>query len=621
MAVWKIKERNELVREGKGQGHQALISSVGATNGIDKFSVISPGNTTDFGDLTRDTNGGNDAGGSNTRAVFLGGQNPTSDTIDYVTFRSDGNAADFGNLTDARGTLNGNGSSQTRILVGGGDDGPSNVNIIDFVQIQHTGNATDFGDLTAARNTSSISNGVRCLFYAGGPFSNVIDFVNIATAGNATDFGDATASKRSGTGGIASATRGVFTGGVSPGSSELTTIEFVNFATTGNGTDYGDTHTGLQNASGAANGVRGFNIGGQAPSNQTRMDFWNIDSTATVSDFGDATSGGTMGGSTCEAHAGVREFQDIIQRPSVTYMPGSGRGIAMGGYNSPAPKSTIELIHIPTLGNSSDFGDMHTAMSFGSANSSLTRTIMQGGYNNALTTEVDQIQYIEHASQGNGADFGNLLSTRANSTSTGSCSSTRGLSEGGGAGGSGVVNEIEFITMTTLGNGTDFGDLTQAREVPASCSSPTRGVTGGGAAPGASNVMDYVTIASTGNSTDFGDLTEARARNGALSSSTRGIFSGGDPGPSLANIIDYITIASTGNAQDFGDLLNGQTGPNGMSNNTRGVFVGGRISPANINVLQSITIASTGNAADFGDLSEVKEGIMCGSDSHGGLPG
>ena len=122
MAIWKVKERNELVREGKGQGHQALISSVGATNGIDKFNVTSPGNTTDFGDLTRDTNGGNDAGGSNTRAVFLGGQNPTSDTIDYINFKSDGNAADFGNLTDARGTLNGNGSSQTRILVGGGDD-------------------------------------------------------------------------------------------------------------------------------------------------------------------------------------------------------------------------------------------------------------------------------------------------------------------------------------------------------------------------------------------------------------------------------------------------------------------------------------------------------------------
>ena len=66
------------------------------------------------------------------------------------------------------------------VLVGGGDDNPSNVNVIDFVQIQHTGNVTDFGDLTAARNTSSISNGVRCLFYVQVVyFSNVIDFVSI----------------------------------------------------------------------------------------------------------------------------------------------------------------------------------------------------------------------------------------------------------------------------------------------------------------------------------------------------------------------------------------------------------------------------------------------------------
>ena len=84
-----------------------------------------------------------------------------------MTFRSDGNVADFGNLTDARGTLNGNGSSQPEY------SGwwrrrwySSNVNVIDFVQIQHTGNLQIYlGDLTAARNTSSISNGVRCLFY------------------------------------------------------------------------------------------------------------------------------------------------------------------------------------------------------------------------------------------------------------------------------------------------------------------------------------------------------------------------------------------------------------------------------------------------------------------------
>jgi len=57
------------------------------------------------------------------------------------------------------------------------------------------------------------------------------------------------------------------------------------------------------------------------------------------------------------------------------------------------------------------------------------------------------------------------------------------------------------------------------------------------------------------------------------------------------------------------------------STEIRGVSFGGRISPANINVIQFITIASTGNTTDFGDLSEVKEGAMTGSDSHGGLQG
>ena len=263
---------------------------------------------------------------------------------------------------------------------------------------------------------------------------------------------------------------------------------------------------------------------------------------------------------------------------------------------------------------------MVLAAAFGSANSSLTRMIMQGGYKDGSSwNETDTIQYIEMASQGAVGDFGNLLSTRANSASTGSCSPTRGLSEGGGTGGGGQVNEIEYITMASLGNGTDFGNLTVAREVAAACSSSTRGVCGGGAEPSASNVMDYVTIASTGDSTDFGDLTVGRGRPGACGSSTRGVFSGGDSDPANSNVIDYITIASTGDASDFGDLLNGQTGPNGMSNNIRGVFCGGRISPNNINVLQYITIASTGNAADFGDLTAVKEGGMPGSDSHGGL--
>ena len=76
----------------------------------------------------------------------------------------------------------------------------------------------------------------------------------------------------------------------------------------------------------------------------------------------------------------------------------------------------------------------------------------------------------------------------------------------------------------------------------------------GGSPAALQNVIDYITMASEGNSTDFGDLTEARStlkRGG--NTSTRGVFCGG-LNPSLVNTMDFITIGSTGNAQDFGDL-------------------------------------------------------------------
>ena len=81
---------------------------------------------------------------------------------------------------------------------------------------------------------------------------------------------------------------------------------------------------------------------------------------------------------------------------------------------------------------------------------------------------------------------------------------------------------------------------------------------GGDDPDGAVNVIEYITIGSTGNATDFGDLTQARTRQSGASSSTRGICAGGDSSGKL-NIIDYITIASTGDATDFGDLYTGGT--------------------------------------------------------------
>ena len=72
-----------------------------------------------------------------------------------------------------------------------------------------------------------------------------------------------------------------------------------------------------------------------------------------------------------------------------------------------------------------------------------------------------------------------------------------------------------------------------------------------------SNVIQFVTISTLGNSEDFGDLSETGVRYCAgLSSSTRGVRAGGKRGSPSTEVdtIDYITMATKGNATDFGNL-------------------------------------------------------------------
>ena len=132
-----------------------------------------------------------------------------------------------------------------------------------------------------------------------------------------------------------------------------------------------------------------------------------------------------------------------------------------------------------------------------------------------------------------------------------------GYVEGGGVGG---TNTIEYITIQSTGNSVDFGDLSyRGADGPTAFSSKTRGIFAGPGyiypAGGSFNIIEYVTIATLGNSTDFGDLTQTASFPGSASNSTRGvIFTGGGAGP-YTNVINYVTIASTGNAQDFGDLI------------------------------------------------------------------
>jgi len=250
-----------------------------------------------------------------------------------------------------------------------------------------------------------------------------------------------------------------------------------------------------------------------------------------------------------------------------------------------------------------------------------TRGVFFGG--TASGTYVNVIQYVSISSTGNATDFGDLLTATA--FGAGCSSSTRGLFGGGAKLPSFVAtNTIQYITIMTTGNATDFGDLTQAKETRNSaCSSSTRGVWGGGYDSGLSNVIDYVTIASTGNATDFGDLTVATYSSGSCASPVRGLFAGGG-GPDT-NVIGYITIASAGNAIDFGDLTSKRQGTGGCSSSTRGLFGGGygsALSPTVTNFIDYVTIATTGNATDFGDLTVARyTDAACSSTTRGVFAG
>jgi hypothetical protein len=240
------------------------------------------------------------------------------------------------------------------------------------------------------------------------------------------------------------------------------------------------------------------------------------------------------------------------------------------------------------------------------------------------TASENTIERIIITTTGNATDFGDLSQSRSQGAACGS--STRGVF-GGGFRGGGInlpSNVIDYVTFATAGNAIDFGDLLTTVAGPGGCSSATRGLFAGGNNFGTpTNAINYITIATTGNAIDFGDLLATSYDLGSCASTTRGVFAGGTSG----NVIQYVTIATTGNSTDFGDLLSAPFGMRGCSSPTRGIFGGGSVGVVLTNAISYITIATTGNATDFGDLTVAREYLgACSSTVRGvfgggGTPG
>ena len=217
------------------------------------------------------------------------------------------------------------------------------------------------------------------------------------------------------------------------------------------------------------------------------------------------------------------------------------------------------------------------------------------------------MDYVSIVSLGDAADFGDLSTARKRLGAV--ASFTRACFGGGDTGSS--TNVVDYVTTGSTGDAADFGDLTQARRfLHSSGNSSVRGLFAGGQTSGTTNVttIDYITMATTGDAIDFGDISATLTDHEGVSSPTRGVMAGGynySPADNYVNMIDYVEIASTGNAIDFGDLSSLRFNKGAASSHTRGVWGGGS-EPSKTSLIEYVTIPSKGNAINFGDLSTVR---------------
>ena len=327
-----------------------------------------------------------------------------------------------------------------------------------------------------------------------------------------------------------------------PTSSHFTPNTPVGFSTTSDvGSQYGTTFDGFGSFATSTymvppggntrerNRGRGVFIGGGGNNN---IDYIIIQSQGNAIDFGDKTSLFKQSG--CVAS--------------------STRSVNAGGFENPAFTNIMDFITIANTANATDFGDLTLARrNIGGAGNS-TRGIFFGGGSPSVT---DTIDFITIATTGNASDFGNTTSAKS---SVGSFASPTRAVFGGGE-----SNAIEFLTIATTGDATDFGDLISGTtEKPAGTSSSTRGLfICGESQPSGTrlNTIQFVTIATTGNATDFGDHTDLRRSLAACNNSIRAVYGGGNTAPAntTVNTLSFVTIATAGNGQDFGDLTLGRS--------------------------------------------------------------
>ena len=302
---------------------------------------------------------------------------------------------------------------------------------------------------------------------------------------------------------------------------------------------------------------------------------------------------------------------------------GAAGGIFWGTYGlwgggSHPTVAEIDYVTIASTGNAGDFGNLVSARRYvnGCSSGDAGRGVFAGGTDGSPEPSgADGIEYVTISSLGDTADFGDLYNSQHMQGPGTGGDGNRGLMIGGEelTGPGAYYNpQISYITIASIGNSLDFGQM-YTGEGGAYSTGLIDGVycriAGGSFAPSPyqHERITSVTVATAGNATDWGNLLEVRYQLAGVSSNAgRGVWCGGygaPPSPYNTDVMQYLTIATMNDSLDFGNARVAFDSGKGVQNGPRGVFNIAVYPTSYTNEIAYITIASLGDSADFGDLT------------------
>ena len=349
---------------------------------------------------------------------------------------------------------------------------------------------------------------------------------------------------------------------------------------------------------GAANFTYGIKVGGAAQTLGGGT-FTNSDTEPTSPSDGDIWYAPTAGN--LDYRAGG-EWKRVIGGGSANPVPHIGdRMLTASGNTSGSPYKTnaIRYIDITGSGGSSGFGSLIANRGSASGAAGNNRGLFIAGVSSSAWLNI--IEYVTTTTTGNSVDFGDTVASGISNVAAASNGITAMYAMGTYQG-----TSIEKVTIATTGNASAWsGSLSNSRNNGTAASDGTKGFFMGGLPiPNngqTQNTIDYFTISTDSNATDWGDLTQSKYGGRAVGNEDRILYGGGRTNTELSEI-DYFSTASAGNAYDFGDLSYVNRASIASNNETKAVWVGGWTGLSRVSTQNIVTIDTAANATTFGSF-------------------